>query len=308
MRSEVRVHELLGLLVLTFASSACARSRPSDEIYANGRIEGDEVRVAAKIGGRLLHLGSREGESVAREQLLAELSAEELEAQQRQAAAGVAAAQAALAQAEAQVAVWRHHDAKARIDLQRMQALLEAGAAAARQLDAAENAAEEARGQLEVARAAVDEARAALGERRAAEAAAQVRLDERRVVSPLDGVVLLRLVEEGEVVQAGQPLLVLVDPRDLFLKVYVAESQIGKVRLGNPARITVDAFPDRAFAGRVAEVAERAEFTPRDVHMPDERTRLVFAVKIRLENEDGFLKPGMPADARILWEQGAGDG
>lgn len=308
MWSEPRFHGLLGLLVLAFASSACARSRPSDEIYGNGRIEGDEVRIAAKIGGRLLRLGSREGESVARGQLLAELSAEELEAHVRQAAAGVAAAQAALARAEAQVAVWSHHEAKAQTDLERMQALLEAGAAAARQLDAAENAAEEARGRLEVARAAVEEARAVLGERRAAEAAARARLDERRVVSPLDGVVLLRLAEEGEVVQAGQPLLVLVDPRDLFLKVYVAESQIGKVRLGNPARIAVDAFPDRTFAGRVAEVAEQAEFTPRDVHMPDERTRLVFAVKIRLENEDGFLKPGMPADARILWEQEAEDG
>ncbi len=82
-------------------------------------------------------------------------------------------------------------------------------------------------------------------------------------------------------------------------KVYVAEAKLGYVRLGAPARVFTDAFPGRAFDAVVSEVAEQAEFTPRDVHMKDERVKLVFAVKLALRNPGGVLKSGMPVDARI---------
>jgi HlyD family secretion protein len=131
----------------------------------------------------------------------------------------------------------------------------------------------------------------------------RTQLAETRVLSPLDGVVLLRLVEEGEVVQPGQPLLIVIDPQELFLKVYVSEEDIGKVRLGSPVRVKVDGFPGRAFEGFVSEVAQRAEFTPRDIHMPEERTQLVFAVKVRIRETEGILKPGMLADAEIHWKE-----
>jgi HlyD family secretion protein len=92
--------------------------------------------------------------------------------------------------------------------------------------------------------------------------------------------------------------------------VYVAEAQIGRIELGARARVYVDAYPERAFDARVARIAQRAEFTPRDVHMPDERTRQVFAVELEIENPTLALKPGMPVDARIRVKPGAswGDG
>lgn len=283
------------------AFAACRDPVDDDSIYGNGRIEGDEVRVAAEIPGRIEKLTVQEGDRVQADELVAELSTDETRARLEEAGAAVQAAEAAVAAAEARVETLEHHEATARTDHERLQALYRAGAISGRELDRAENALAEAAGERAVAEKQLRQARAQRDAAAAAEAAVRTRLADARVIAPLDGVVLLRLAEPGEVVQAGQPLVILVDPGDLFLDVYIEERQIGKVRVGNPARVTVDAFPQRTFDGVVSEVAQRAEFTPRDVHMPDERATQVFAVKIRLRNDDGFLKPGMPADAEILW-------
>lgn len=304
MSAERWIGAALGTLLVLVAAASCGRQEKfPDRIHGNGRIEGDEVRVAVKIGGRVSQLAVREGERVRRGQLLAELATPELGARLQQAEAGLEAARAALAQAETRVGVLRHHAEKARQDFERMRALEDTGAASVRQVDEAENALKETEGELRIAEARVVEARASQRERQAAADLVRIHLEEGRVTSPIGGVVLLRLVEQGEVIQAGQPLAVLVDPERLFLKVYIAEGEIGRVRPGNPARVKVDAFPGRAFEGVVTEVAERAEFTPRDVHMPDERTRLVYGVKVRLVNADGFLKPGMIGDAELLWRE-----
>jgi HlyD family secretion protein len=98
---------------------------------------------------------------------------------------------------------------------------------------------------------------------------------------------------------------VLVDLGQVELRVFLAQHEIGKVRLGDPARVRVDAFPERNFEARIARVDQRAQFTPRDVHMPEERVTQVFGVTLALTNPDGLLKPGMVADAWILWQDGA---
>ena len=110
------------------------------------------------------------------------------------------------------------------------------------------------------------------------------------------------MIDIGEVVAAGDPLLELVDLDHLYLKVYVPELQIGKVRLDLPARIFTDAFPDQPFASTVRYIASKAEFTPKEVQTPDERVKLIYAVKLYLsENLDHRLTPGLPADAIIRW-------
>ncbi len=121
-----------------------------------------------------------------------------------------------------------------------------------------------------------------------------------RIVSPLRGVVLTRNVELGERVNPGTPLFTLVDLDELYLKIYIPEPDIGKVALGQEARIYVNAYPDRAFAARVSKVASQAEFTPKNVETREERVKLVFAVELAVtENPGGVLKPGMPADGVV---------
>ena len=124
--------------------------------------------------------------------------------------------------------------------------------------------------------------------------------------SPIAGKVLTRTVERGERVGEGTPLFTLVDPNRLYVKVYVPEPSIGKLALGQEARVYVDAYPGRAFSARVTRVSQEAEFTPKNVETREERVKLVFAVEVALvENPGGVLKPGMPADATIRWEPAA---
>ncbi len=129
-------------------------------------------------------------------------------------------------------------------------------------------------------------------------------LDDLSIRAPAGGIVTTRIVDEGEVVAAGGPLFDIVDLDRLYLKVYVAEKQIGKLRLGLPARIHADAFPDKAFPATTRYIASRAEFTPKEVQTPDERVKLVYAVKLYLvENPAHRLTPGLPADAVIRWRE-----
>ena len=133
----------------------------------------------------------------------------------------------------------------------------------------------------------------------------EVALRDARLVAPSEGTLVSRLAEPGELAAPGRPIATLIDLEELFVRVYVAQKDLGKLRLGNPVRIHVDAFPGRFFAGRVVEVAQQAEFTPKEVHMQDEREKLVFGVKVRIDNPEGYLKPGMPADVHIKWQDDA---
>ncbi len=133
---------------------------------------------------------------------------------------------------------------------------------------------------------------------------AQSVLDDLVITAPADGVITTRVVDVGEIVAAGSPLFDLVNLDRLYLKVYVPEIEIGRVRLQLPARIYTDAFPEDPFPATVQFVSSRAEFTPKEVQTPDERVKLVYAVKLYLdENPDHQLSPGLPADAVIRWKE-----
>ena len=141
-----------------------------------------------------------------------------------------------------------------------------------------------------------DQAEAALEE-------SQSVLADLTITAPSNGTITTRIVDVGEVVSAGAPLFEMVDLDRLYLKVYVPEVQIGKVRLDLPAQIYTDAFPENPFPAVVRYIASRAEFTPKEVQTPDERVKLTYAVKLYLEdNPDHRLTPGMPADAVIRWQ------
>ncbi|WP_137938544.1 efflux RND transporter periplasmic adaptor subunit [Chitinivorax sp. B] len=129
-------------------------------------------------------------------------------------------------------------------------------------------------------------------------------VDDLTLKAPAAGVVLSRIRDIGEVVAAGSPVFDVVDLNQLYLKVYVPENQIGKVKLGLPAQIYTDAFPDAAFPATLRYIARRAEFTPKEVQTPDERVKLVYAVKLYLgSNPKQQLTPGLPADAVIRWNE-----
>jgi HlyD family secretion protein len=164
-------------------------------------------------------------------------------------------------------------------------------AAAQARLDAAKNGA--TKPQLAVARAQVSQAEAALG-------VLEAQLAKSVVKAPTAGVVLTKLVNPGEQVAPGGRLFQIANLDEVHLVVYLAETRYGTVALGQEVAITVDSFPGRTFTGKVIQVADQAEYTPRNVQSSRERANTVFAIKIALPNADHALKPGMPADARLV--------
>src|SRR5512140_477014 len=120
-----------------------------------------------------------------------------------------------------------------------------------------------------------------------------------KITSPIDGVVLERLIEPGELAGAGVTLMVVADLNDLTLKVYVPEDRYGQIALGQTYPVTVDSFPGQSFTGKVSHIADKAEFTPRNVQTTDSRKSTVFAITLELAESGGKLKPGMPADVHF---------
>jgi HlyD family secretion protein len=241
------------------------------------------------------------------------------------AAAAVSGARAHLARAEAVLV-------RSRADYQRAQTLFDRGVVAGSALDEAEMAYHTSEADVDVADKALAQAQSnlalaqasrqtvdvkrqqvnALQQTRLAIVAqiseAEANLAERKIVAPADGTILSRPVEVGDVVSPGSPVFVMVDMNRLYVKVYIPEPDIAKLKLGDPADVSVDAFPGRTFPARITKIYEQAEFTPKNVETQEERLKLVFGVELSFVQPDGLLKPGMPADGAIHWTPSAATG
>jgi HlyD family secretion protein len=241
----------------------------------------------------------------------------------------VAESEAAVVQASSVVNKAAANEEQARRDARRFKELAERGSVDLHKSEQAELAWVATRNDLEAARGALvrsrkqladsrlgsqrirakeDELAALTAQRQQARgvlAEADSVLNDLTIRAPASGIVMTRMKDVGEVVAAGSPLFDLIDMDRLYLKAYVAEVHIGKLRLGLPAQIHTDAFPGIGFPATVKYISSRAEFTPKEVQTTDERVKLVYAVKLYLDtNKDRRLSPGLPADAVIRWKDG----
>jgi HlyD family secretion protein len=142
--------------------------------------------------------------------------------------------------------------------------------------------------------------RGVLAQAEAAVARADATLEYALIRAPFAGTVTIRHREPGETVPAGAPVVTLMNPNDRWVRIYVPETQVGRLALGLPATISADAYADRRYDGRVTFISDEAEFTPRNVQTTEERVKLVYRVKIQITGDASFdLKPGLPADVRI---------
>lgn len=282
------------------------------------RLDDQTVRARANQASAALSAAQARSDQC---QASLDLLVKEVPLQIAAAEAGIAAATAALDQAKAA-------QQQATRDLKRYQSLFATGALDQENVERAQLKQRQANDSVMAAQASLEQARqrlndAHLGPYRITakqaevatfkalqqQAQAQVAeadsvLDDLTVTAPRAGTITVRYADLGEVVGAGSPLFELVDLDRLYLEVFIPEKEIGKVRLGLPARIYTDAFPDQPVPARVRYIASRAEFTPKEIQTPDERVKLVYAVKLYLqENPDHRLTPGLPADAVIRWQK-----
>jgi HlyD family secretion protein len=311
------------LALLAIACLVLGCGDPGTGVRASGMIEMDEVDVASMVGGRLVRLAAEEGDTVRAGDTLAVLDREEVAAAFR---AQFAEAERAAAQSqevrtgpraeEVRRARAELANASAQLELAekewgRAQNLVSEGVLPQADWDRARSARETALARRDAAaeqlglleagsrREQITAAREAAAAARAQLVAARSRLGELILTAPIPGVVLLKNFEPGELVQPGQAVLTLGDPDSLWIRVYVAAPEIGRVRLGAPVEVHLTGFGKRGFPGRVVEIATRAEFTPRAALTEEERANLVFGVKVALAPSAGVLKAGLPADAII---------
>jgi HlyD family secretion protein len=310
-------------LIVAACLAGCGRAgRDVDgAIMVSGNIEVTDARLAFKIPGRLIERTVDEGDQVQTGQLVARLDAIELEqqlavrraehagalAQLAELEAGsrpqeIAAAEATLRSAQAERVRSALEFARQR-DLRTTDAVsereLESARAVLQVAEARENAAAE---QLALVREGprrerIDQARAGVAQAVAAVALATTQVTNARLEAPFAGVVLEKHAEPGEFVAAGAPIVTIADTAHVWVRAYVNQTDLGRLRLGQPVEVRTDTFPDKVYDGRLTFISSEAEFTPKTVQTAKERVKLVFRVKVEIENAAGELKPGMAADA-----------
>lgn len=297
---------------------------PPGVIKVSGTIEVTDVEASFKIPGRILERLVDEGDTVKAGQVLARLDDTDQAHEVAARLAEMETAQAALAelkagsrreeiaQAEAALERARSDEERVRIDFHRQEALYRKEVVPARELDNARSRYEggkatvrEAAERLALVRKGprqetIDQARARLRDMEAALALAKARLGYTTLAAPAAGIVLSKNAEPGELVAAGAPVVTIGDINSAWLRAYISETDLGRVKVGQRARVTSDTWPGKAYDGRITFISPQAEFTPKNVQTEKERVKLVYRIKIDIPNPQGELKPGMPADAAIL--------
>lgn len=321
---------------LIASAAACDKKPPADRVRASGQIEATDVQVAPQVGGRVLELRASEGDHLNAGDLVARLDAkdaelalararadrEQAEAQVRLLLAGarvedVRQAEAQGASAESEVRGADAELAAAQADVDRFEGLLASNSGSRKQRDdavmrrdVATARAQGARDRVRAAREAVARLRAGsrreeidAARARVASAIAQIAVSEKAiadaiVIAPIAGIVSEKLVEAGEMVQPRAPLIVLTDLAEVWANVYVDEPVVPRLKLRQPATIFTDGG-GAGIPGVVSFISSKAEFTPRNVQTAEDRSKLVYRVKVTANNANGTLKAGMPVEAEI---------
>jgi HlyD family secretion protein len=293
---------ITGGLLLPLLVAACGE--PAADAYGN--FETTEVTVSSEVAGRLLRQDAHEGDTLRAGESVALVDTTAPALDLREARAHLEAAKAGTRQARSKAAALEARLDRARSEYARTQRLHADQAATVRQLEAARSDAKSLADELRAAREQVAGTRETADALRARIASLENRLSKSRVTNPLTGTVLTRIAEPGEFVQPGQPLYRIASLDTLELRAYVGEPQLPTVRVGETARVRIDTdVGSRTLTGRVSWVSPEAEFTPTRIQTKDERTDLVYAVKIRVPNWDGELKIGMPGE--VAFEGSAAD-
>ena len=279
------------------------------EILASGTIEGTDVNIGTEVGGKIKEVRVDEGSRVVKGDTLVIIDDVEYQIQLRQSKANLGSFESSyrlavegsrkedVIQAEASYKT-------AEADYNRMKDLLASRTITQKQYDDAYNkyvSAQQTYDKLK--RGSRPEEIDGAREKRDL-AAAQADLLKKKIhdcyiTAPSQGTITLRAVEPGELVTVGANLLRLTYLDKVKLTIYVNEQELGMVHLGQQAKVTIDSAPDKSFAGKVIYISSVAEFTPKNIQTKEDRTKLVFGVKIEIPNPDQILKPGMPADANL---------
>jgi HlyD family secretion protein len=321
---------LLGILILAAIAGLLfylfTREKEGGNPYlkVSGNIETTEVNVGFKIPGRIVRISVQEGDWVEKEKALANLDDEDLRQRFELAQATLRSAQARLtklltgsrpeeireAEASFQQAQFDFWNKKAHYE--RMQVLFEKGVIPKDTLDNAETGFKVARAAMQRVKENfqlvkkgprnedIEDAKAQVEQAQASLRLTETQLSYTGLHSPISGVVLVKSGEIGEVVNTGTSILTLADIENVWLKAYIPETDLSRVKWGQEVTVTTDLRPQKVYKGKISFISSQAEFTPKQIQTEKERVTLVYRIKIDIPNPERELKPGMPADGKIL--------
>lgn len=315
---------LLGTLLIFIAGAGSyfiwANLNKEDQFFqATGTIEATMVDLHAKLAGTLEQFTIRAGDNIKKEQTIAAISRNDLLAQRERDELAVIKAKAVLSdlimgareqeikEAESSVNIARANYLRSYDDFKKYEALIEAGAISRKEYDNAETALNICKNQLAAAEAKlslvhagnrpelINAAEIEVKRSAAILKASDALLDDLKIISPVNGLVLTKNYQEGEFVQMGAVIASIAQENDLWIRVYIPTDDLPFIQLGENVHFTVSGY-NKDFEGKVEEIAAKGEYTPKTIQTKKERTNVVFGVKIRIMDQSGVLKPGMPAD------------
>lgn len=328
MSKKVLLIPLVAIIALTAIYFSQQASLPDpNTILLSGNIEITEVDVSFKIPGRVITRFASEGQRIDKGEEIAFLEPEELEQEVLLREAELQAAEAVLlelkegylpeeiAQASAVLQQAQANFHRLQSDFDRQKTLFEGDVISNREFDMSTSAYEVAKAKVLEANEKLTLLKRGIRKEKIAQAAANVtkakqalelaktRLGYTKIFSPINGYVLSDNVQGGEYVSPGTPVVTVANLYDVWLRAYVDEKDLGKIKLGQTVKISVDSYPDKVYLGKVTFISSEAEFTPKNVQTEKERVTLVYRVKVEVPNEELELKPGMPADGIIILDE-----
>lgn len=323
MSARLKQTVMAVFLACTVTLCSCSKSTDKSSLKLTGTVESTTVTLSFKVAGRLVERKVDEGETIQHGQLVARLDEADLLEEQKARSAQERAARAALQdlqagsraeeikQAEAALERMQAEAIRAADEAARMERLIKQDVVAQRDLDiavaardASAAAVREARERLQLLKAGarpdtILQAKANLESAIASKLLAENRLSDAQLYAPVSGQVMAKHAEPGEMLAAGSPVLTVANLDDTWVRAYIPETELGRIKAGQSVKITSDTWPDKTYQGTVTFIAQQAEFTPRNVQTQEERVKLVYRIKITVSNSEQELKPGMPVDAVI---------
>ena len=274
-KKKLKFLAISALLIIITASVAIfilqKELQNNKAIKVSGNIEGNDVRISFRVTGQIEQLLADEGMVIKTGDVVAKLNTDELSKIK--------------AEAEASLKLAEYQYELDKIDYIRAENLFQAGAISAQKRDTA-------RTKMDTDKANVDQLHAQLE-------LADTRLGFADLASPLNGFILVKSAEEGEVVQTGAPVFTAVDLNDIWVTAYINEQDLGRVKLNQEAYVMTDSYRNKRYKGWISYISQQTEFTPKYIQTTEERVKYVYRIKVRVDNSSLDLKPGMPADAYI---------
>ena len=284
------------------ALAGCGRD--DKDFDATGTFEATEVTVSAEVSGRILSFAAEEGRSVSAGERLGEIDSVQLYLKKRQLLKSAASVRSGRPDVEKQVASLKEQIAKQKSEKTRVENLLKAKAATQKQLDDVTSAIAVLESQLAATESSLRNNIAGIDAQSSALDIQVAQVDDQlakcQITTPIDGVVLSKYAQAGELAVTGKPLFKVADVKRMYLRAYFTLEQLKDVKIGQRVSVTADfgGGSERKYEGRIVWISEKSEFTPKSIQTKDDRANLVYAVKVEIEN-DGYVKIGMYGEVKL---------